>query len=417
MSLTMREVSHHSTPLTEKFITASPISYKIQMPKIFEDIRILDLTHVWFGPYCTMMLAELGAEVIKVEPPWGTIGRLGPGPLYKGTSSTYYALNLNKKDISVDLKSQEGHEIVKELVKKSDVVIQNFVPGTMERLGLGYDVLRELNPKIIYAALSGFGQTGPYSKLPSYAAIAEAMSGHTYGTGKNHDPDGPPISMAGALGDLGPAMYAAFSVASAIRHRDRTGQGQMIDVNQVDSMVAFNTCDTVTYDLFGETWRDIRRKRPRDPNRIWGIFKVKDGWIQVAGERPRAIDKLKERMGVEEIDEEMVAEAVSGMTRSEAFKYMAEIGMPVAPIYDAYEAAADPHLKEREMFVRVQHPSAGAYTVPNFPVKLSETPGEVTAAAPMLGQHTEEILTTLLGYSKDEVAILEKTGKIVCWRG
>ena len=387
------------------------------MPKIFEDIRVLDLTHVWFGPFCTMMLAELGAEVIKVEPPWGTIGRLGPGPIYRGTSSTFYALNLNKKDISVDLKSPEGQEIIKELVKKSDVVIQNFVPGTMERLGLGYDVLRELNPKIIYAALSGFGQSGPYSKLPSYAAIAEAMSGHTYGTGKNHDPDGPPISMAGALGDLGPAMYAAFAVASAIRHRDRTGQGQMIDVNQVDSMVAFNTCDSVTYSLFGETWRDIRRKTPPDPNRIWGIFKVKDGWIQIAGERPRAIDRLKEKLGVEEISDQLVEEAISGMTRKQAFDYLAELGMPVSPIYDAYEAMEDPHILERGMRVRVDHPVAEGYTVPGFPVKFSETPGEVTTAAPMLGQHTKEILSSLLGYDEDRIRGLEKDGKIVIWRG
>ena len=404
-------------PWTEKFITGTSVSYRIQMPKIFEDIRVLDLTHVWFGPFCTMMLAELGAEVIKVEPPWGTIGRLGPGPIFKGTSSTFYALNLNKKDISVDLKSPEGLEIIKELVKISDVVIQNFVPGTMERLGLGYDVLRELNPKIIYAALSGFGQSGPYSKLPSYAAIAEAMSGHTYGTGKNHDPDGPPISIAGALGDLGPAMYAAFAVASAIRHRDRTGQGQMIDVNQVDSMVAFNTCDTVTYSLFGETWRDIRRKTPPDPNRIWGIFKVKDGWIQVAGERPRAIDRLKEKLCVDEISDQLVAEAISGMTRKQAFDYLAELGMPVSPIYDAYEAMEDPHVKERGMSVRVDHPIAGGYTVPNFPVKFTETPGEVETAAPMLGQHTDEILSNLLGYGKGKIRELEKAGKIVCWRG
>ena len=387
------------------------------MPKIFDDIRILDLTHVWFGPYCTMMLAELGAEVIKVEPPWGTIGRLGPGPIYKGTSSTFYALNINKKDISVDLKSPEGLEIIKELVKISDVVIQNFVPGTMGRLGLGYDVLRELNPKIIYAALSGFGQSGPYSKLPSYAAIAEAMSGHTYGTGKNHDPDGPPISMAGALGDLGPAMYAAFAVASAIRHRDRTGQGQMIDVNQVDCMVAFNTCDSVTYSLFGETWRDIRRKTPPDPNRIWGIFKVKDGWIQVAGERPRAIDRLKEKLDVDEISDQLVAEAISGMTRKQAFDYFAELGMPVSPIYDAYEAMEDSHVKERGMNVRVDHPIAGGYTVPNFPVNFTETPGEVETAAPMLGQHTDEILSSLLGYGEEKIRELEKAGKIVCWRG
>jgi crotonobetainyl-CoA:carnitine CoA-transferase CaiB-like acyl-CoA transferase len=387
------------------------------MPKILEDIRVLDLTHVWFGPFCTMMLAELGAEVIKIEPPWGTIGRLGPGPLYKRTSSTFYALNLNKRDLSIDLKTPEGGAIFRELVKKSDIVIQNFVPGTMERLGFGYNTLKELRPDIIYAALSGFGQTGPYSRLPSYAAIAEAFSGHTYGTGKNHDPEGPPISMAGALGDLGPAIYAAFSIVAAIRHRDRTGQGQMIDVNQIDSMIAFNTCESVTYDLFGETWRDIRCKTPPDPNRIWGIFRVKDGWVQIAGERPKAIEKLKQRLGVEEINDQLVAEAISGMTRMEAFRYMTEVGMPVAPIYDSYEAMDDPHIEERGMKREVVHPTAGRYTVPNFPVKFSETPGEVKTAAPMLGQDTEEILTTLLGFTEEEVAALEKEGKIVCWRG
>jgi CoA:oxalate CoA-transferase len=387
------------------------------MPKIFDDIRVLDFTHVWFGPYCTMMLADLGAEVIKVEPPWGTIGRLGPGPLYRGTSSTFYALNLNKKDIAVDLKSPEGQAVIRQLVARSDVVVQNFVPGTMERLGLGYDVLKAINPRIIYAALSGFGQTGPYSRLPAYAVIAEAISGHTYLTGKRHDPEGPPISMAGALGDLGPAMYAAFSIASAIRHRDRTGQGQMIDVNQVDSMVAFNACESVTYSLFGETWRDISRRTPEDPNRIWGVFRVQDGWIQVAGERPRAIEKLKEKLGVEELNRDLVAGAVAPMTRRQAFDYLADVGMPVAPIYDAHEAMTDPHLLERGMFVEVDHPVAGRHRTPNFPVSFSETPGEVLQPSPMLGQHTEEVLKGLLGYTAEQVRELEKAGKVACWRG
>ena len=388
------------------------------MPKILEDIRILDFTHVWFGPYCTMMLAELGAEVIKVEPPWGTIGRLGPGRLFKGVSSTFYALNINKKDIAVDLKSEEGQAIIKELVKKSDVVAQNFVPGTMERLGLGYEVLRELNPGIIYAALSGFGQSGPYSKNASYAVIAEAISGHTYSTGKNYDPDGRPINMAGALGDLGPAMYAAFAIVAAIRHRDRTGVGQWIDVNQVDSMVAFNATSSAAYSLFKMTPTEMEKKfGPRqDPNRIWGIFEVKDGWIQIAGERPKAIDLLRERLGVEEANREIVAEHIKGMTRMEAFSFLSELGMPVAPIYEAHEAMGDPHLLARGMWVEVDHPAAGRYTVPNFPVMFSETPGEVTSASPMLGQHTEEVLTTLLGYTPERVRELEKEGKIACWR-
>jgi len=387
------------------------------MKKILEDIRILDFTHVWFGPYCTMMLAELGAEVIKVEPPWGTIGRLGPGELHHATSTTFYALNLNKKDVAMDLKNPEVKEMIKELVKQSDVVVQNFAPGAMERLGLGYDVLKEWNPRIIYAALSGFGQTGPYSRYGSYAVIAEAISGHSYATGKYHDPDGPPITMAGALGDLGPAMYAAFAIVAALRHRDRTGEGQMIDVAQIDTMVAFNSTASVAYDLIKESPIKRRQQRPQDPNRIWGIMPVKDGWIQVAGERGKAIENLKQELGVEEVSKELVQQRISGMTRMEAFKWLAEMGFPCAPVYEAYEAMWDPHLEARGMWVEVEHKAAGRYKIPNFPIKFSETPGEVTSAAPMLGQHTREVLKELLGKTDGELDALEKQGAIVQWKG
>jgi len=387
------------------------------MKKILEDIRILDFTHVWFGPYCTMMLAELGAEVIKVEPPWGTIGRMGPGELHHATSTTYYALNLNKKDIAMDLKNPQVKEMIKELVKQSDVVVQNFAPGAMERLGLGYDVLKKWNPGIIYAALSGFGQTGPYSRYGSYAVIAEAISGHSYATGKYHDPDGPPITMAGALGDLGPAMYAAFAIVAALRHRDRTGEGQMIDVAQIDTMVAFNCTASVAYDLIKESPIKRRQQRPQDPNRIWGILPVKDGWIQVAGERGKAIENLKQELGVEEVSKEQIQQRISGMTRMEAFKWLAEMGFPCAPVYEAHEAMWDPHLEARGMWVEVEHKAAGRYKIPNFPVKFSETPGEVTMAAPMLGQHTREVLKGLLGKKDEELDALEKQGAIVQWKG
>ncbi len=386
------------------------------MKKILEDVRILDFTHVWFGPYCTMMLAELGAEVIKVEPPWGTIGRLGPGELVNGVSTTFYALNLNKKNISIDVKNPEGLRIVKELVKQSDVVAQNFAPGTMEKLGLGYDVLKELKPDIIYAALSGFGQEGPYSRYGSYAVVAEAISGHTYATGKQYDYEGPPIPMAGALGDLGPAMYAAFAIVAALRHRDKTGEGQWIDVNQVDSMVAFNCCSSVAYNLIKESPIKRRQNRPRDPTRIWGVFKVKDGWIQVAGERPRAIENLKELFDVEEFTQEVLIDKIKDMTRMEAFKILADGGLPCAPIYEAYEAIFDPHLKARNMWVKVEHATKTKHLVPNFPVKFSKTPGEITSASPMLGQHTSEVLKNLLKMEDERIEELIKEGAIVQWK-
>jgi crotonobetainyl-CoA:carnitine CoA-transferase CaiB-like acyl-CoA transferase len=302
------------------------------MSKILEDIRILDFTHVWFGPYCTMMLAELGAEVIKIEPPWGTIGRLGPGAIFKGASTTFYALNLNKKDVSVDLKSEEGLSIVKELLKKSDVVVQNFVPGTLERLGLGYDVQKELKKDIIYAALSGFGQSGPYSGYASFAVVAEAMSGHTFANAKKLRGDDPPVTMPGAIGDLGPAMYAAFAIVAAIRHRDRTGEGQMIDVNQTDCMVAFNTCSSVGHNLLAAAGLE-RPERRDDPTGVGGMYEVNDGWVMLMGARARALDSLKEAMGVEELSKDAVREHIKGMTRREAFKFISDTGFPAAPVY------------------------------------------------------------------------------------
>jgi CoA:oxalate CoA-transferase len=387
------------------------------MDKILEDVRILDFTHVWFGPYCTMMLGELGAEVIMVEPPWGNIGRLGPGELYKGTATTFWALNQNKRNVAVDLKNPEAMKLVKELVKKSDVVVQNFAPGAMERLGLGYDVLKELNPRVIYAALSGFGQTGPYSRYGSYAVVAEAISGHTYATGKGISPDHPPVTMAGALGDLGPAMYAAFAIVAALRHRDRTGVGQMIDVAQIDTMVAFNCCSSVAYDMFKESPIERRKNRPQDPNRIWGVFQVKDGWVQIAGERGKAIENLKQELGVDEVSKEMVVERIKDKTRYEAFQWLANLGFPCAPIYEAHEAMWDPHLKARDMWVEVDSPVAGRFTVPNFPVKFSETPGEVDRASPAIGMHTREVLKGLLGKSDADLNALEKAGAIAQWKG
>ena len=385
------------------------------MKKILEDIKILDFTHVWFGPYTTMMLGELGAEVIKVEPPWGTIGRMGPGELYKGVSTTFYALNLNKKDISMDLKNPEVKEMIKELVKQSDVVIQNFAPGTMEKLGFGYDVLKEWNPKIIYAALSGFGQTGPYKANASYASIAEAMSGHTYATGKNFNYDGVPINMSGALGDLGPAMYAAFSIVSAIRYRDHTGKGQMIDCTQFDTMVAFNCCASVAYELFKESPIKRRHERPPRP-RVGGLLEVKDGWIYLMTERPRAVEAMKAELGVDELTRELIMEKIGHLTRKEAHLYLSGKGFPCGPVYEAYEAMDDPHSQARGMWVEVDHKAAGKHRVPNFPVVFSETPGEVTSAAPMLGQHTYEVLKEKLGKTDEELEALRKQGAIIQWK-
>jgi crotonobetainyl-CoA:carnitine CoA-transferase CaiB-like acyl-CoA transferase len=377
--------------------------------KILDDIRILDLTHVWYGPWATMMLADMGAEVIRVEPPWGAIDRLAEGALFGGASYTFHHLNLNKKDITLDLKSPEGIGILKELVKKSDVVVQNFSPGAMERLGLGYEVLKGLNPGIIYAALSGFGQDGPYTKRRSYAMIAEAMSGHTRLTGERADPEGPPIEMAQAYGDLGPGTMAAMAILGAIRYRDRTGVGQMIDVAQYDCMVAYNTSIT-GYTLSGLLPLELRKKYPMGRG-VGGLYEAKDGgWIRLAAFGPRFIDRLNQHYGVEMVEKEFIGEKVKGMTRDEAVELYVGLGLPCAPVYHVDETVADPHLAARGMFVEVEHPLAGTVKVPNFPIKFSETPGEIRTAAPVLGADSKELLMGLLGMSEERFMELVRAG-------
>jgi len=378
--------------------------------KILEDIRVLDLTQFWFGPFCTMMLADFGAEVIRVEPPWGSVDRLADAYTVGGSSYTFHQLNLNKKGLTLNLKTKEGLRVFKELVPEADIIVQNFRPGTMERLGLGYDVLKELNPRIIYAALSGFGQTGPYRERPCFAPIAEAMSGHSRLTGDGVDPDGPPIEMAQAYGDLGPGLFAAMSIIAAIRHRDRTGIGQMIDVAQLDCMTSLNMAIT-GYTLSGMLLHEIKEKYPMARG-FGGIFKTKDGYIRLASFSPRLIDDLREYMGVEEVTENMIEEKVRDMTRDDAVEYFVEARVPVAPVYNVDDVVKDSHLIERDMFTTVEHKKAGEIKVVNFPVKLSETPGEIKSASPVIGEHNETVLKDVLGYNDKQIEYLKKAEAI-----
>ena len=380
--------------------------------EILEDIRVLDLTQFWFGPFCTMMLADMGAEVIRIEPPWGSVDRIADAALFGGVSYTYHQLNLNKKGLTLNLKTPDGLKVFKELVPKSDVVVQNFRPGTMERLGIGYEVLKELNPKIIYAALSGFGQTGPYRERPCFAPIAEAMSGHSRLTGDEVDPNGPPIEMAQAYGDLGPGLFAAMSILGAIRHRDRTGIGQMIDVAQLDCMASLNM-GIAGYSLSGMRLWQLKDKYPLARG-FGGLLKAKNGgWVRLASFSPRLIDSLREHMGVEEVTMEVIEEKVATMTRDEAVQYFVDANVPVAPIYQVDDVLKDPHLIDRKMFVDVDHPDAGRIKLVNFPVKFSETPSEIRSAAPVLGQDNSKLLSDLLGYGEEKISALKKTGAIL----
>jgi len=387
------------------------------MDKLLEDVRVLDLTHVWFGPWTTLMLAEMGAEVIKIEPPWGSLGRLSQwGPMYGGASPTFHHLNLNKKDIAMNLKDPRIKKIFEDLVKISDVVITNFIPGTMERLGIGYDDLKKIKSDIIYAALSGFGETGPYNKRASYAMIAEAFAGFSRQQGDNVDPEGPPYTMTGAFGDLAPGTMAAMAIIAALRYRDKTGVGQKIDVAQLDTMFAYNV-NITNYFVSGKDEKTRREemapmRKAREQTSIGGIHPVKDGHIYLMGFRAKGMDALKEKLGVEEVTKDMVLDYIKDMTKAEADTFFAGVGLPVAPINFASESTVDPQVLARDMVIELEHPLLGKYKAVNFPVKFSETPGEVHSPAPLLGQHNREILTELLGLSEEEITALEKDGVI-----
>jgi CoA:oxalate CoA-transferase len=380
------------------------------MHKPLEDIRVVDMTHVWFGPWATMMMADMGAEVIRVEPPWGAIDRISEGMLYGRAPYTFHHLNQNKKDLTLNLKSPEGMRLLKELIKKSDIVVQNMSVGTMEKLGLGYEDLKKLNPGIIYAALSGFGQYGPYKNRNCYAMFAEAMSGHTRMTGDGVDPNGPPIEMAMALGDMLPGSMAAMAILAALRYRDKTGLGQMIDIAQLDCMVAVNPGIT-GYFLSGMPIWEMRKKYPTGG--IGGIFKAKDGgWVRVGAYSPSALENLKKFLNLEEPTVADCEKYVASKNRDEAVQELVAADLPSSPIYQLDETVKDPHLVARGMFIEVDHPLAGKYKTVNNPIKFSLTPTERKTPAPTLGQHSKEVLSRILGLSDAQIEELINAGVV-----
>lgn len=380
------------------------------MSMALENIRVLDLTHYQAGPTCTMLLADMGAEVIKVEPPWGDQGRFLP-PLDKGGLSPYFAhLNRNKKSIALNLKHTKGVEILKELVKVSDVVVENFAPGTMERLGIGYKTLKEINPRIIFASISGFGQYGPYSSRLSFDWIAQAMSGFMAIEGDAASPGGPPITLVESLGDTIPGMFGTIGVLTALYHRNLTGRGQRIDVAQLDSLISVILSITY-YTMSGMAWHQVARKyRDFGPS---GMYRARDGHVYIVAPPGAILDRLMKVLPVEDVDQDAVGRWVQDRTVDEVVSTLVEAKVPVAPVLTIDKVITDPHVRAREMVVEVEHPKAGTVRTPGFPIKFSKTPGKIRKVAPLLGQHTEEVLSRLLGYSRDKIDRLREEKVVI----
>ena len=374
------------------------------------DIRVLDFSHVYFGPYSTMVLADMGADVIKVEPPWGEVARLYP-PLYGGMSTVFLYFNRNKRGMTLNLKDPKAVEIALSLAEKSDVVVENFKRGTMDKLGLGYEDIKKVKPDIIYASLSGFGLTGPYMPRTSFAPIAASMAGWYWLTGQAVDPEGPPIRPSEWHGDLDPGLWGAISILGAIRHHDRTGEGQLVDVSQLDGMIA-QTGVAITRQTM-----KVDHPQPIDERRMmglstFGMFEAEDGWVYIAAD-PHMIPRLLKGMGIEKLEKtEELKEWVSKNKVSYIVERLAVNEVPVAPIYSIEQMLEDSHVKAREVIAEIEHPTAGKVRLPQFPVKMSRSPTGIRLPAPTLGQHNEEILTELLGYTNEQIADLRKKGVI-----
>lgn len=389
-----------------------------------EGLTVLDLTRVLAGPFSSMMMADLGANVIKIEEAGKGADERQMGPFQNGESAYYMNLNRNKKGISLNLKSAKGKEIFKALVKKADIVLENFRPGTMYKLGLGYDVLREINPGIIYAAVSGFGHYGPYTKRPGYDIISQAMSGLMSTTGW---PGGFPTRSGTAMGDVLGGLSVTIGILSAIYNRSHTGRGQMVDVALVDSAVASLEIINMIYlvekrlpQRIGNRYESVY---PYDSfqakdnlviigagnDKLWSLFTkhINQPELATHPDFARNRDRVQNHVAVKQIVEEWT----QTKTVTEIVDELLAAGIPAAPIYNIDQVVADPHIAgAREMFVDIVHPKAGPVKITGSHIKLSETKAGVRTPSPSLGEHNEEILTSMLGMTKEEVDSLKQEG-------
>ncbi len=386
-------------------------------------VRVLDLSRVLAGPYCSMMLADLGAEVIKVERPDTGDDTRSWGPPWVGDQAHYFlSINRNKKSLALNLKDDAGQRIGQELAAGSDVVLENFRPGTVERLGMSYDDLKKDNPGLVYCSISGFGQDGPYRDRPAYDAILQGMGGLMGITGPE---GGEPIRVGVAVADIGAGMQAAFSIAAALVERHRSGQGQYIDVSMMDVQVSWMTYMAHYYFASGDL---PPRTASAHPSIVpYQAFPVADGWLNVTvgndalwrrfaplvdvdPDDPRYAtnsDRIENR---EELVER-ISQIMQTRSREQWMDTLRENGIPCGPIFNLAEIFQDEQVHHRRMIQQVTHSAEGDVDVLGVPVQLSRTPGGIRAAPPLLGEHTRDVLDDL-GYADDDIADLLERGVV-----
>jgi CoA:oxalate CoA-transferase len=386
-----------------------------------ENIKVLDLTRVLAGPYATMILGDLGADIIKVEMPVVGDDARHFGPYMNSESAYFMSLNRNKRSITLNLKSEKGRQILLDMVKEVDVIVENFRPGTMEKLGLGYEDLIKINPKLIYAASSGYGHTGPYSKRAAYDAVVQAMGGLMSITGKE---GGEPTRVGTSVGDITAGLFTTIGILAAVNSRNETGKGQKVDVAMLDCQVAILENAISRYVVTGDVPAPGGNKHPSivpfEP------FETVNGQIMVAAGNDvlwsnfcKAIDTYPlckdERFATNPLRAKnykelrpLLGEAMIVKTTEEWQDILDNAGVPNGPINTIDKVVTDPQVLAREMIMEIDHPVEGKLKVPGIPIKLSETPGDIRMTSPLLGQHTEEILKELLNYDDAKIEELKK---------
>jgi len=388
------------------------------MPEALSGVRVVDFSRMYAGPYCSMILRELGAEVIKIEfRESGDACRTIPPITEGGEGYVFSILNRGKKSITLELREKEGQEIARGLIKQSDILLENFTPGVMDRLGLGYDKVSNLNPRLIYASLSGFGQTGPNASRAAYDTVAQAMGGLMSVTGF---PENPPTKCGPAIADLSGGANTVIAILAALQHRNSSGQGQRVDVSLQDCIWLITAVETLApYALSGHSAGRIGNMHPSIVP--WNNYHAKDGYIvlcivtigqwqkmaEVIG-RPDLIENpdtlpLASRVQRREELDCIVADWVKGRTVAEIQRIMDEASLPCAPVMDTGQLVNDPHIQSRRMVVEVDQMLSGPLKMPGSVYKLSATPGNPLMPAPFLGEHNSEIYKGLLGYSEEKV--------------